>query len=205
MKKYLIFDLDWTLIDSHWTNWNRIQDYIDKNLPEYSDNAKYSLKQMYRFSNISKILLQIMPEKEYEKHIIWIKKVLDKKPLNINFYSWAIDLIKRLSKKYDLYLSTWSPEHILEEVLNHWEILDYFKLTKWSKFIQKWVEHIEIFKDYSEDSEFEKYSILIWDWYMDKFIAEQCWIDFIRVWTWILEWEVWIKNISELESILEKH
>ena len=205
MKKYLIFDLDWTLLDSHWNNSKKIFNYIKENLPEYITKSENTLKNMYIFSNLKNILKDFLPEEEYKKHINWIIKALDKDIWKSKLFEWVAELIEKLSKEYKLYLSTWSPQYALEEILLNAWILKYFEITKWSNVIPKSIKHIEIFKDYSEDQDFEKYSVLIWDWDSDRNIAKESWIDFVRIWEKDLAWETSISRVVEIESILDKY
>lgn len=207
-KKYLIFDLDWTLIDSNiWASKNAIKiiKNIDKDL---EDKARYiftttpwlsvykQLKLIFEWKNsVDNDFIRDIWDKIYHK--------FRKKEDEFDFFEWVPKLIKHLSKDFDLFLSTWNSTRFAKEILEKWKIKDRFKLIFWSNKIPKWYLHLETFKEYSWDEDFFKKALYIWDWDMDRIFAEEMWIDFIHIWnTWKDRYEIDI--VTKLSIILDE-
>lgn len=202
-KQYLIFDLDWTLVD----NWSKIQKTILKSIekyyPDYLDKAKYIftihwnrrldiyLKEVFDYDeNICSFL-----EEEIKLHFIEINNQTE-------FFPWVTQKIKELSKKYKLFLTTSSPTHVAKTHLEKWWIIDKFELIYWSDLILKWKEHLNNFKIHSLDEMFFEKSFYIWDWDNDSYFAKESWIDFIRIGKfWKDKYE--INSITEIDILLE--
>lgn len=209
MKKYIIFDMDWTLINSIWSCWDIIVDTCKNINPKLKKSEiintliKYDwcwpkdyLK--YIFTNLSEKELNQIENKIYQEIIKndWWK----------NFFPWVIDTIKKLSKNYKFFLCTWNSTQFAIKKLKEWWVYELFEIVHWSEQISKSVAHINYFKEYCLDAEFEKNTIYFWDWNNDRFICEQTWIDFVKIWD---EWKdkytissIW--NWSEVENIIEK-
>lgn len=205
MKKYIIFDLDWTLINSTHKVIDIIEDYFLEKYPDYFDAARYYIENS-QWQSLQEQLEHIFnnkdkAEKETKKLYSLLNKLRDK----IHFIPWTEDKIKELSKNYKLFLTTWSSTKFAQNTLKDWLIDKYFELIYWSDIILKWREHLEIFKQYTQDKNFFKNSIYLWDWEMDKIFAQESWIDFIRVWHRWTEDERRIKSIKEIDSILENY
>jgi len=209
MKKYLIFDLDWTLIKSTkiWDK-NAIHcvKKIDKN---YIEKAKYifSTTAWMNVYDQLKIIFEDNKIKENDIRKIWDKiyKRIRKHENEIEYFKWVIEKIKELSKKYKLFLTTWNSTKFAKDILKHWWIKEYFELIYWSDEIKKWKQHLSIFKNYTENENFYKESLYFWDWDMDKLFANESWIDFIRIWDFEEESNPVLDNVANIDWVLEKY
>ncbi len=208
IKKYLIFDLDGTLINSV-SKWGMgiAEKHVKKINKDLADKARYifsttpwmpiykQLEKIFEWENIS-----------YEEiRKIWndIYDIIRSNEDNYDFYPWVIKMIKKLSKDYTLFLTTWSWTKYAKEMLDKWWIKKYFELVFWSNKIPKWHLHLETFMEYSWDPDFYKSAVYIWDWEMDRIFANEMWIDFVHVWeTWIDEHE--IDKTKKLIKILKE-
>lgn len=208
MKKYIIFDLDWTLIKSQKKLENIIIKYLKKNFSIDEEKTKY-LFSSTRWTGLA-IQIQMLLWLQQDK----AKEIANKIYKEINktekwdFFDWVPEKIKQLSKKYKLFLSTWNSTIFAEENLRKWDIYNYFEYILWSEKISKSDEHIKIFKDYIWDDDFEKYAIFVWDWEKDREIAIYCWIDFIHI-DENLENRFFdkyeIKSVSDIDIILDSN
>jgi FMN phosphatase YigB (HAD superfamily) len=203
--KYLIFDLDWTLINSTHKILDIIEDYFLENYPDLYDTARYYLENSQwqslqkQWQSLQKQLEHIFQNKELaEKETKKIYKLLSSLRNKVRFFPWVQEKIEELYNKwYKLFLTTWSSTEFATKTLKDWWIYNYFEKVIWSDEILKWRQHLEIFKEISWDSNFYKKSLYIWDWEMDKIFALESWIDFIRV------WNRWEKNEKRIKSIIE--
>lgn len=197
-KKYIIFDLDGTLINSTHKIIDIIEKFFLENYPDYYDNAKYYIENN-QWQSLQEQLEKIFNDKEIA---IKITKKLYKKLNNlrnkINFIPWIQEKIKQLSKNYRLFLSTGSSTDFANNTLKDWWIKNCFEIIYWSDKILKWKEHIDIFKNSTWDSDFYKNCVYVWDWEMDKIFAMESWIDFIRVW---YKWEKDENKIISVKDI----
>lgn len=123
------------------------------------------------------------------------------------FFKWIPEKIFELSKKYKLFLSTRSSTKSAEEYLKKWWIYDCFEYILWSEKICKSKQHIDFFKEITLDKDFEKFSIFIWDWEIDRFIAKETNIIFIHI-DKNLEKNFYdkleINSINEIEKIFKE-
>jgi FMN phosphatase YigB (HAD superfamily) len=201
--KYLIFDLDWTLINSTHKILDIIEDYFLDNYPELYDTARYYLENS-QWQSLQEQLENIfqdkkLAEKETKKIYALLSSLRDK----VQFFPWVLEKIKELHNKwYKLFLTTWSSTDFAKKTLKTGWILKYFEKILWSDEILKWKEHLEIFKEISQDKDFFEKSLYIWDWEMDKIFALESWIDFVRVWYRWDKNEKRIKSIAEIETVL---
>lgn len=183
MKKYIIFDLDGTLISSQNQIDIIIYDYIINNF--WKEKAKEDKlfwlnnqwsTMFYRFLNLW------LDEKESRKRAKEVLNILNKQVNEVEFMDWTIEKIKQLSKDYKLFLSTWSSTAFAEKFLKKWWVDIYFEKIMWSDKIPKSNEHIEIFKEISTDENFCKLAISVWDWQKEEQIAYENDITFIHIW-----------------------
>jgi len=199
--KYIIFDLDWTLINSTHKIIDIIEDYFLDNYPELYDKARYYIETS-QWQSLQEQLEAIFEDKEKAlKETKKIYKILWDLRDKVKFFPWIKDKIKELSKNYKLFLTTWSSTKFAKQTLKDWDIKKYFEKIIWSDKILKWREHLEIFKETSLDNNFYKNSIYIWDWEMDKIFAEESAVDFVRVWN---RWndEKRISSVVEIDKYL---
>lgn len=208
MKKYLIFDLDWTLIESQSKLMVLVINYLVKNFSVDAEKVRY-IASTTRWTWLPKQI----------EMILWISEEKAKKIANdiyeeinknwtSNFFTWVPEKILELSKDYKLFLSTWNSTKFAEENLKKWWIYECFEYILWSENISKSEEHIKFFKEKFQIEDFEENSIFIWDWEKDREIAKNCWIDFIHI-DENLENKFWdkyeIKSIAEISNILNSN
>jgi len=196
--KYIIFDLDWTLINSTHKIIDIIENYFLENYPELYDTARYFVENSYWMS-LQEMLENIFKNPELaEKETKKIYKLLSSLRDKVNFFPWVQEKIKELYNKwYKLFLTTWSSTDFAIKTLKDWWIYDYFEKVIWSDKILKWKQHLEIFQQLSWDPDFYKKAIYLWDWDMDKIFALESGIKFIRV------WNRWEKDENRVESIVK--
>lgn len=207
MKKYLIFDLDWTLIKSNKETWNLIINYVGKNYWVDKEEFKYFLQQT-KGMPLKKQIQNFMKtdEKESRKITNKIYELIRIENKSI-FFPWSIEKIKELSKNYKLFLSTWNSTEFAKKKLNEANIIKFFEYILWSETILKWPEHIDFFKEKIWDENFEKYTIIIWDWQIDREIAKNSNIDFIHIDENLknsFNDKYEIKSVRNIDRVLEK-
>lgn len=207
MKKYLIFDLDWTLIKSNKIWLKNVLHVIKKFDEDYLEKAEYIFKTTPWMPLIEQLELLFENKKDFsledlEKLTKKIYKRLRKKQDDIDFFKWVPEKIKELSEKYRLFLTTWNSTRFAKEILETWEIKDCFDLIYGSDEIKKWFQHLSIFKNYSQDEDFFANSIYFWDWEMDKKFAKEQWIDFIRIWDFEEENFV-LDSVARIDEVLK--
>lgn len=183
MLKYIIFDLDGTLIQSMWNTLDLVYEELEK--VEWTDMelAKYIFTQTMgtALKEQLKMLYKNMDEENIEK---LTKKIYSKiATLNSKFFPNAIETVKKLYNMwYKLYLTTWNSTQTAEKHLKEWWIYNLFEIVLWSENIPKWKEHLEIFKEDSQDDNFFQNSIYIWDGNSDREFAKEKNITFIHIW-----------------------
>lgn len=203
MKKYIIFDLDWTLINSTKKIDETIINYVEKNIwKDFSDSAKYFLKNnawatlYYLFSYLW------FNEKESKNHSEILFKELNKLK-NISFIDWVLEKINELNNDYKLFLSTWSSTFFAEKTLKEWWVFHLFTKVMWSDLIPKSIEHINIFQEITNDENFCKYAISVWDWQKEREISKEKWIDFIHIWNKKID-KYEISSVVEINNIINQ-
>ena len=132
MKKYLIFDLDGTLIQSAKSLTKLVTNYLVENFWKDKDTVSYFLSttrgewlstQVKTILNIWQEEADSIANKIYEKINISVQKW--------EFFPWVTEKIKELSKNYTLFLSTWNSTTFAEENLKKWWIYQCFKYILW--------------------------------------------------------------------------
>jgi len=201
MKKYIIFDLDWTLIQSMSDAVKIILNHLSKIPGIDLEKAKY----IFKTTPWTALKTQIEYIFEWDKNINTdkITKEIYKTLLNYDadFFNWVPEKIKELCKKYKLFLTTWNSTKVAIKHLKKWWIIDCFELIYWSDKILKWIEHLNIFKEYSKDKVFFKNSIYVWDGQSDRIFAKEAWIDFIHIWNNKKD-KYEIKSVKDIDKIL---
>ena len=203
MKKNLIFDLDWTLIESMSETLNIVVKYI---LDNFENKDQETVRYYMSQSAWTPLLIQL------QKTLVWetsdsIQKACDDIyeeiwKHNWEFFEWVPEKIKELSKTYKLFLTTWNSTYVAKKYLTKWWIIDLFEVVLWSDKILKWNDHLENFKEYSEDENFYENSYYIWDGNSDREFAEAKDIEFIHIWNeWIDKYE--IKSVINIDNILK--
>jgi len=208
-KEYLIFDLDWTLINNMSGLVDLILDYLEKYTEMTRDEMKYVFKTSAWTPLEKQMCMIFWCEKKWKE---FGKKVYDEiliynKKNPAQFFNWVSEKILELSKKYKLFLTTWNHTKFATEVLEKWKILSCFEEILWSDKIFKWEDHLKIFEEKMELENLEKYffekSVYIWDWDADREFAKIFDIDFIHIWNeWKDKFE--IKSVVDIDLILEK-
>jgi len=195
---YIIFDLDWTLINSTHKIIDIIEDYFLENYPDLYNTARYYVESKTSISLENLLYLIFKDKKLAKEETKKIYKLLWNLRDKVKFFPWVQEKIKELYQKwYKLFLTTWSSTDFATKTLKDWWIYNYFEKVIWSDKILKWKQHLEIFKELTWDSDFYKKSLYLWDWNMDKIFALESKIDFIRV------WNRWEKDENRVKSILE--
>lgn len=204
MKKYLIFDLDGTLLKSDEQIDKLIYNYIEKNIDsELVDTARYLIENNQWMSIKETMYKLIANENEANKHYQSITLLIDSMQGQVVFFDWIQDKIKELSQKYTLFLSTWNSDKFANEILSHGWIYDYFDKILWSSYILKSPEHIDELINYTWDIDFSSQAIFIWDWQRDRLIAESKNIDFIHIWSDNID-TYEIQSVTQIDTILEQ-
>jgi len=203
MKKYLIFDLDGTLLTNVWNILSTIDNFFEENEPDNREKAQYifsSTQWTPLKVQLESILGESHPKvQEYTDEIYSI--IL--KNWNHAFFDKVPEKIKNLSKNYTLFLTTWNSTSFASNALQEWEIFDCFEKVIWSDLILKWKDHLEIFQGISWDQNFYKNSLYIWDGNSDREFAKEAWIDFIHIWNEnrdIYE----IESVTQIDTVLDR-
>ena len=119
------------------------------------------------------------------------------------FFEWVIEMIEEFSKNYTMFISSRSSEEILREKLKKAWIYEYFDVVFWSSVLEKWPKHIETFKLLTADDDFENKAIFVWDWEIDRDLAEKTWLIFIKVWKENKDYYE-INKITDLKDYITK-
>lgn len=201
-KKYLIFDLDWTLIKSMTWTVSIIWTYLNNLFNDLSINNITDLINNTAWSPLLVQLKEILKDKQW----IDIKKICHEIYEELwkhdsDFFPWIPEKINELSKNYKLFLTTWNSTFVANKFLVKWWIKSNFEVILWSDDILKWNQHLEYFKDFTKDEDFYKKSFYIWDWNSDRNFAKEKEIDFIHIWNDKTD-KYEIQSVAEINNIL---
>lgn len=181
MKKYLIFDLDGTLIRSN----GRISKLISKYLAEHYNKDPEETRYFFSTTKGQALSVQLATYLQRSpEEIQTITKAIYKEINALEqgqFFPGVAEIIKNLAKSYQLLLSTGNSTSYAIENLKKGNILEYFQMVLGSEHISKSPDHIAIFKEKTENPDFEKQAIFIGDGENDRIIAQTCGIDFIHI------------------------
>ena len=119
-------------------------------------------------------------------------------------FPWVEEMLKKLvAEKFTLFISSGAWDEALREYCKTWWIYKYFEAIMWSSVIEKSAKHIETFDMCMDDKMFHQKAIMIWDSDSDWAIAEEYWINFIKIWkTWNHRYEV--DSVLEVEELVKK-
>lgn len=186
MNKYIIFDLDGTLLQPHKIDiYEVLLKQISELEPQKLDEARFLIQTNYSIR--AKKLLELLQfsQKDIDCIMNKIYTIVDELKASWSFFPDVVDIIEEVSKNYTLILSTVSSDDYANYILEKWWIKSRFDLILWSTYIPKWDEHIKKMKDYFWYNNFEQKSIYIWDSEKDELIAKSNWIKFIKVVNWV--------------------
>lgn len=201
-KEYLIFDLDWTLVESMTDAVRIITEYLEKIPNTDPEKVKYvfSTTPWMALKNQIKLVYKWVSWVDIEEVTIAIYENLLRH--DADFFDWVPEKIHELSKSYKLFLTTWNSTKVALKHLEKWWIKELFELIYWSDKILKWSEHLNIFKEYSNDENFFNKSFYIWDGQSDRIFAKEAWIDFIHIWDSKID-EFEILSVANINDILK--
>ncbi len=207
MKKYIIFDMDGTLIESESSNFPLMFKHLQSYIPELEwDYFVYYCTQTAGtplHEQLEVIFKNTLDEDTLNKITGELYDIIKNNSENNPFFEGVLDMVKKLNSDYTLFLSTGNSDEYAQKKLSEWWIAVCFDRIMWSSIIGKWPEHIKLFKDLTQDEDFEKYCVYIWDGNTDREIAQMSGIDFIKVWkAWIDKYEV--DYTVEAEEIIQK-
>jgi len=112
-------------------------------------------------------------------------------------------MLKSLNKEYTLFLSSSADDKDLIEFLKAEQLYSYFDIVFGGTVREKWEKHIEVFELVSEDQNFANRTVYIWDSEIDRNIAKEAWISFVKIWKeWVDYYE--IDKTVEILNYIEK-
>lgn len=184
-KKYLIFDLDGTLIESVSESEKVVLSVLSE-IPQINlDEARY-LFENTKGTPLVKQLEQLCEWLDIDTFAVSRKIYEEIYKLDCVFFPGVPEKIRELSKKYALFLTTENSTPTALKYLNMWWIYDCFSVILGSDDILKWTDHLECFQTFTEDTEFYMNAVYIWDGNSDRTFAHEKNIDFIHIGMW---WE----------------
>ena len=203
MKKYLIFDLDGTLVESMKDTTQLVVNVLTQNSDVDEEKAWYIFNTTPWMALKSQ--LEIIMDWASEIDIERMKTKIYAQILTLewHFFEWVPERIKQLSKTYTLFLTTGNSTPVAKKYLEWWWISNCFDLIYWSDQVLKWMDHLNIFKQYSQDEDFFKNSVYLWDGAQDRIYAAEAGIDFIHIWNEGKD-TYEIESVVDIDNILEK-
>lgn len=203
MKKYLIFDLDGTLIQSDKQISEIIYKYIAEKIDvELIDKARYIIENNQWMSIYEWLTILLdWNIKSAQIHTDNIYSLINSIEDNVDFFTWVKEKIIELSQTYILFLSTGNSDIFANDILKKWWIHKCFHKILWSTNILKSHLHINEFINYIWDENFSENTIFIGDGQRDREIAEFANIVFIHIWSDKKD-KYEIKCVSEIDEIL---
>lgn len=118
-------------------------------------------------------------------------------------FPWVNKMVERLSERYKLLLSSQSDDEDIKDFLKEEWIYKHFDIVFGSSIREKWPKHIEVFELYLDDQDFANRGVYIWDSELDRAIAKEAWISFVKIWKEGKDYYE-IDNILEIENYLER-
>lgn len=151
IKKQIIFDFDGVIIDSHKIKNKAFFEIFLKYGKKvarkaYSVHLKNEGKSRYiKFQYIiKKILNEKVTQKKLKDYSIKFDQITLKKIIKLKITKNLINFLKKNKKKYLFYISTGTPQKIIEKILKKKKIYPFFKRVYGSPL--KKVDHIEKIK-----------------------------------------------------------
>jgi len=92
------------------------------------------------------------------------------------------EMLKSLNKDYTLFLSSSADDEDLVEFLKTEQLYQYFDVVFGWTVREKWEKHMEVFELITEDQNFANRSVYVWDSEIDRNIAKEAWISFVKIW-----------------------
>lgn len=200
MKKYLIFDLDGTLIESMS---NSVQIIIDtlSEIPETDFEKVRYIFATTAWTPLLKQLQMIYEEREVDCELLTNQIYEKLLHLEAHFFPGVVEKIHELKEKYILFLTTWNSTPTAYKHLEKWWILPYFEMILGSDEIHKGAAHLEIFQNHIWEKDFYEKSLYIWDGDADRIFAQSKNIDFIHIGNEKKDMYE-ISSVSEIDTIL---
>ena len=128
IKKHLIFDLDWTLIESMSDTIKIALNYLKKIANTDIQKAEYILNTSWGMSLREQLVIiyDWVDNINIDEIKNWIYNILFKN--EAAFFVWIPEKIIELSKNYKLFLTTWNSTPTAIKYLTNWWIIDCFEL-----------------------------------------------------------------------------
>ncbi len=125
MKKYIIFDFDWTLVESIDDITNLIVKFITKN---YGKELEQKVRYVLSTTKWTPLIVQL-------RMILWAREDLEKIKDDVyeiimtesreKFFPWVKEKIKELSEKYTLFVTTSNSTKAAKKTLENWWIINF--------------------------------------------------------------------------------
>lgn len=181
MIKYLVFDLDGTLIRSQGRVSSLVAEILEERFWVEKEATRYYFHTTRGKALTPQLIeyLQISPE-EAQKLAEELYALIRQSSLG-DFFPGVVEMIKKLSQDFRLFLSTGNSSAFALGNLEVWGILDCFEAVMGSESVAKWSEHLDYFVEVTGDEDFRKFAVLIWDGEYDAWIAKEAGMPFIHI------------------------